>query len=175
MKDFPLLIAVDPGKLGGVSSALLDPDTGLLGSVASVGMPESTKDLNDYIGYLTDARDKVVVFIECIQMFQSDLDKQKNPGKAFQLQKLHANVSRLKTVFEIRGHQVHDVYPKSWQSFLHLKGEKDEPKTDRKNRYKAFAQSLFPTIQVNLKKSDSLCILEFGRRKCIYDGKKYFS
>lgn len=60
-----------------------------------------------------------------------------------------------------------EVTPQRWQSLFSLKRtDKEESITDKKNRHKAKAQQLFPTIKVTHAIADALLIAEYGRREC---------
>lgn len=170
-----LIIAVDPGANGAVCSAYFNIATGELKSIAVIEMPKDIGVLDTYVGQITQNCEKAILFIEQIMMFKTDA--QDNPGKAFRLQKLHDNVSKVKTVFILKRIKVVEVAPVHWQSFLKLRQRGvDESQTVRKNRYKDFAQETFPMLgKLNLKKSDACCILEYARRKLVFDLRKYIN
>lgn len=174
IKDMTLIIAIDPGKSGAISSGYFNELTHGFNMVRTAVMPPDVVEINKYIGYLIEGHDinKVFVFIENILVFKSD----SKDGKMFNMKKLHDNFNQLKTIFSLRGIRVELVMPATWQKQLQLrkKGVKEESKV-RKNRYKEFAQATFPVLKVNLKNGDSLCILEWSRRQLIYNPKKYIN
>lgn len=170
IRDMPIIICVDPGKGGGIASGMFNPDTHEMHMVRTVNMPETSVEMNKYFGYLIEGKAKVFAFVENITVFPGDKDK----GKMFPMQKLHNNFTQLKTMFELRGIRLECPMPATWQTQLHLrkKGVKEESAI-RKRRYKEFATKHFPTVAVTLKNGDCLCLLEWARRKMVYERKKY--
>jgi hypothetical protein len=53
------------------------------------------------------------------------------------------------------------VRPQKWQGFLGL-GKSEGDKTKWKNKLKAKAQNLFPSLDVTLSTADALLLLEYG-------------
>lgn len=59
-----------------------------------------------------------------------------------------------------------EVNPLQWQASLSIpKRGKTETKVQHKNKLKAKAQQLFPTVKVTLANADALLIAEYARRK----------
>lgn len=59
-----------------------------------------------------------------------------------------------------------EITPRAWQKFLGITSRaKTESKTEFKNRLKAKAQQLFPSVKITLAVSDALLIAEYTRRK----------
>lgn len=93
------------------------------------------------------------------------------PGKKFGINKMLNNYSELLTVIKLLGIPFVEVYPISWQSTLGLKMHKEKiTKTERKNRYKKYAENSFPEIKkVTLAISDALCLVQFALHKYLHE------
>jgi hypothetical protein len=171
-----LIIAIDPGQTGGISSVWYDPFTNQCDELWSCPMPKGIRLINDHIQLITQSIDKknIFVFIEKLSMFQSDTDSKANPGMKFRLQQMHKHYAELTTALTLNGFKFFEVSPMTWQSRLSLrtKGVKED-KQIRKKRYKEFAQEQFKSIKVNLKTSDSLCILYFAMLQISNNKKEY--
>lgn len=171
-----LILAIDAGQTGGISSMLFDTHKNQCGELRAVPMPKGINAINDYINYLILNRDKkeVVVFIEKLSTFNHQLGKEQNTGMMFNLAKMQAHYSELLACLKLLGLNYHEVTAMTWQSRLNLrvKGTKED-KTLRKKRYKEFAQENFKTLKVNLKIADSLCILYFGMLQISNNKKEY--
>jgi hypothetical protein len=107
------------------------------------------------------------VFIEKVQLYGGGDDA---PGKKFAIQKMLANYEQVLTVIKLAGLRYVEVYPITWQTTCGLKrykvpGVREETKTERKKRYKEYAQECFPEVKVNLKTSDALCLIQFALLK----------
>jgi hypothetical protein len=62
------------------------------------------------------------------------------------------------------GYRVELIRPQAWQKCLSLGTRNGGSKTEWKNKLKAEAQRLFPSVNVTLKTADALLLLEFARR-----------
>lgn len=102
---------------------------------------------------------QAIVFLEKVQAHRGDVD---TPGKSYGIGKLLANYEQLKAVLKLSGLPFVEVYPVSWQSTLHLKKRDGETDTERKRRYKEYAQANFPMVEVTMWNSDALILCEFG-------------
>jgi hypothetical protein len=67
----------------------------------------------------------------------------------------------------VEGKQWETVHPKTWQKALGIPPRitKSESRGDWKNRLKATAARMFPSLMVTLKTADSLLLAEYCRRK----------
>lgn len=155
--DKTTLIAIDTGSNGGIVIWKKDR----LENV--IKMPKNLSDLKTYFDYIKENNDKVIVFIEKVQMFLSDEDAS-NVGKQYRVQKLLANYNQIKSLVTFYGFPYCEVYPISWQSGLGFT-TKGLDSTTRKNLYKKYAEQNFPSADVTLWNSDALCILKFGMFK----------
>lgn len=157
MKAKNTIVTIDPGSGGGI--AVFSN-----GRIHAVAMPSDVNEMNEYLKYLNSTYDDIFVFIEKVQAFANDDDA---PGKKFAINKMLANYQQILTVVKLTGFRFVEVYPVSWQTTLGLKmpktkGVPEETKTERKNRYKDYAQNCFPELKVNLKTSDALCLVQFA-------------
>jgi hypothetical protein len=143
------VVGIDPGASGGI--AFYNE------KAFAVKMPKTTGEINDIFKYIHELG-KCIVFIEKVNHFISD---DAEPGKKFGIQKMMNNYQELITLLKVNNMHYVEVYAQTWQSKL-LPRKKGESKTERKNKYKEFAQSEFPDIKVNLGVSDALCILKYG-------------
>lgn len=152
------VIGIDPGSSGGMA---VKRD----GEYMKVyKMPKELKDLTELFNHYKDISDKVIVFIEKVQLRHDDM----GGGKAFRIQEMLMNFQRLKDLIEFAEIPYIQVHPMSWQSFLKLR-RKGEEKPDRKNRYKSFAQTLYPEVRATLWNSDAMLLVRFGLKKIEID------
>ena len=153
----PIYAAVDPGVNGGISHQYKEhPAFAVKMPKASTPLEGKEKDdqnQREYIEGLTSVSPRRIVAIEEVGAFTSD-----KPAIRMAIQKMRDNYTTLKTLFEVNGWEVISVQPKVWMRDLRLL-KKGESKTDRKRRFKKFAQSKYPHLKVTLKTSDALCIL----------------
>ncbi len=162
MNEKQTIVAIDPGTSGGIA-------TFSKGRIQAVKMPSDVHKMDEYLKYIFNTYENVVVFIEKVQAFASDDDA---PGKKFAINKMLANYQQVLTVIKLNGFRFVEVYPVSWQSSLGLKlpkSEGDESKSQRKNRYKDFSQNCFPELKVNLNTCDALCLVQFALLKISND------
>lgn len=165
-----LIMAVDPGKTGAIATAKFNPSDGSLQNILVNNMPDNISDFALEYTHSVGPKENIAVFIEKITMFGSDTE---NKGKLFRMQKLHENYTRIETLFHIRGINVFPVMPIHWQRSLKLKADGPEYK-DRKKKWAEFSRLTFPHHKITNQKADAMCILEYARRKCVYDLNKYF-
>ena len=161
MINKPIIVAIDPGKSGGI--ALFTKDR-----VTAVKMPPNVVELQTYLKMIISTYGKPLVFIEKVQAYSIGDDA---PGKKFGINKMLANYTELLTVIKILEISFIEVYPVSWQSTLGLKIHKEKiTKTERKNRYKQFAERSFPELgKITLATSDALCLIKFAQHKYLHD------
>lgn len=154
------IIGIDPGKSGGIA---------VYGKrkIQAVAMPEDFDGLKDYLQYVYDTYENIYVFFEKVQAYISDDEE---PGKKFGINKMLANQKEVITVLRMIGFKnVIEVYPISWQTTLELKKKGEETKTERKNRFKTYAQNCFPEITITLKTADAVLLVQFGLYKFAND------
>ena len=190
------IIAIDPGKSGGIALFAT-------GNITAVKMPKNVSELHTYLKMIKTTYDKPLVFVEKVQAYRGkktlDLESKfvnlfeifdnplelfeayeefRNqdddaPGKKFGINKMLANYKEILTVINILKIPFIEVYPVSWQNTLSLRIPKENiSKTERKNRYKQFAEKCFPEIKkVTLATSDALCLVQFALHKNLHDPK----
>lgn len=151
------IIGIDPGAGGGIAVFKK-------GYATAVNMPK-TDELNRYLKTLREENEDIIVFIEKVNSFRDD---KKEGGKSFGIDKMLAQYAELLTLLKINNLPYCEVYPISWQSHLGL-ARRGVEKSIRKGLYKEYAQKTFPEVKVNLKTSDALCIVQFGRDKTQLD------
>lgn len=74
------------------------------------------------------------------------------------------NYGMLRAFLIAQGITFDEVLPRKWQQSLGLTRKKTESPTQWKNRLKAKAQQLFPSLHVTLATADALLIVECLRR-----------
>jgi len=161
MKKFETIIAIDPGKSGGIAYW-----NG--GVIKAVKMPESVSEINDFLKYLRQTYTDAILLIEKVQAYRGKEDDA--PGKKFGINKMLKNYAQLTTVIELIGFPWVEVYPISWQSSLGLRIKKDKrTKVERKRSYKNYAQNCFPELKVTGATQDALCLVAFAQKKYLHD------
>lgn len=163
------VIGIDPGANGGI--AVFIPGR----NVKVIKMPKDITELRDFLTYYRENY-KPIVFLEKLSVRPDDVSIQGDRaamGKLYRIQKLMANYEHLKALIETAGIPYVMVHPGKWTSYLGLKitskfGTK-ETKQQRKNRYKDFAQSNYPSINVTLWNADALNIMHFARKVLVND------
>lgn len=141
-------IGIDPGNSGGISTISLN----LCSATKFAGMTE--RDVWDIISEL--ASGNVHLFIEHVHSMPGQgVASMFNFGKHYGM--LRGMVIASQIPFE-------SVQPLKWQTEFGLKKKKGETNTQKKNRHKAKAQELFPTLKITHATADAILIAEYGRR-----------
>jgi hypothetical protein len=158
--SYTKFIGIDPGRSGGIS--VIDR-----AELRTYNMPKSIKQMVDILVEEVkrtiekpEPVDGILVIIERVGMYRSDPAK---GGKVFNIAKMIENFSGCKNATELAGLSFKMVEAKKWQGYLRLYDPK-ESHTQRKNRFKAFAQSVFPDVKITLATSDSTCLAIFGAK-----------
>lgn len=143
-------IGIDPGKAGGLV---------LLGKVLvidAIKMPATERDIWNWFADISYKFPFAV-----IEKVHSQ------PGNAARAMFTFGwGYGGLRMALTARGIPFEEVMPSVWLRGLDIpKQKKTESKTQFKNRLKAKAQQLFPTVEVTLATADALLIAEFCRRK----------
>lgn len=155
------ICAIDPGMGGGICFY----KDGL--KVTAVNMPQTAKDLWDYFSYLKDTYGTYLVCIERVNTWKGDSE---TPGKSFGIEKMLANYNQIVGIVEANDLPIAEISAVAWQRGLGLYFPGTE-KQVRKNKYKRYALTKYPSIKVTLKNADALCILSFARIKVLTDPK----
>ncbi len=148
MKNY---IGIDPGKHGGI--AVLD-ESGAV--VDIVKMPETPQDL---LGFLSQYKENSVCTLERVGGMPG------NGGSAmFNFGKGYGHLQMALIALEI---PTEDVTPNKWEKMYQLGSSGKFGKTEWKNKLKAKAQQLFPSLgkKITLATCDALLIAEYGRRQ----------
>ena len=142
------LIAIDPGKSGGI--AWTEPS----GESFCVPMPDTDGDILDFLrgAFQRGQRD---CHIEHVCGFVGGA----GAGQMFEFGKGFGFI--LGCLMSL-GYVIHLHRPQKWQKALSLGQKKDHGKK-WKNHLKNRAQQLFPQCEVTLKTADALLILEYAR------------
>jgi len=150
-----LIVAIDPGVNGGI--ALLDRD----GVVTVQKMPGTDIDVVSFLVEVSNTAKEVDCYLE-----EPPLYAGKNiPGSA--IGKLMWNTGVLYGAAVCLGWKMHRIRPAIWQK-AHTCGTKGElSSTAWKNKLKARAAELFPTVDVTLWNADALLILDAAKRGAI--------
>jgi len=154
------IIGIDPGASNG---GIAIWENGKPVRVARVPKNEEMNRLKTFLIEERKNKSDTVVFIEKVQMFGSD-SSEENAGKQYRIKVMLANYERLIALMMFIGIPYVEVYPQSWQSTLKLRF-KGISKTQKKNKFKEYAQNCFPEIKVTLWSSDALCLIQFALRK----------
>lgn len=155
--EIDALIGIDPGESNG-AIAYYKPGQ----KVKVYRMPTKPEDMNTLIKGIKEVTRNPLCLIEMQALRIADVG-----GKQFGIAKLLRNFERLQATLAINEMNFITVYPKSWQSNLHLPPEPD--KDIRKRTYRDVAQKKFPELRVTLWNCDALLLVDFGRFKAKFD------
>jgi len=143
------IIGIDPGESGAIV---------LLGEECVVTkMPETMGDIFDYLNDIKDRCEDVVCYLEDVG--------QGIPGQSSSATaKFARHNGHLEMALYALGIRTIKVRPAKWMKhYSNTVGtSKDLPKNVWKNRLKACAQQMFPSLKVTLWNSDALLIANYG-------------
>ena len=150
-----LIVAIDPGVNGGL--ALLDQD----GLVTVQKMPGTDFEVVSFLVEVSNTAKEIDCYLEEPPLFAG-----KNiPGSA--IGKLMWNTGVLYGAAVAMGWKIHRIRPAIWQK-THTCGTKGELTTTQwKNKLKARAAELFPSVDVTLWNADALLIFDSATRGVI--------
>ncbi|MGN1228543.1 MAG: hypothetical protein ACI4T5_02660 [Prevotella sp.] len=155
MEEVKLYIGIDPGLNGGI--AVLDKN----GGVESVTkIPETPQDILEYLGEYS-GQDCVCV----LEDVGHGMPGQSSRATAtFARHNGHLEMALL--ALSIRTEK---VTPQKWQKIYQLGSSKGIDKRVWKNKMKAKAQQLFPSLgkRITLSTSDALLLAEYARRMAL--------
>lgn len=161
---YDCIIAIDPGKNGGI--AVIDKN-----GLRTFKMPQSIRLMVDLLEEEAKTHTKILGLVENVGIRPGDIRPGKidkytgeptTTGKVFNIAKMLENAKECRNAMEIARIEFKLPYPRQWQAYLRLQGPKDEDKTVRKNRYKSFAQGVFPNVKITLATSDAVCLAVYG-------------
>jgi len=144
------IIAIDPGKSGGIAwkSAY---------GARAIPMPATETDICAQIKQIYYHLDKPAVIVEEVGGYIG----RPQPGSA--MFTFGRNFGFLLGVLTSLGARIVLVRPQKWQGYLSC-GKSEGDRTKWKNKLKARAQNLFPGIDVTLATADALLLLEYGTK-----------
>lgn len=149
-----ILIAIDPGKSGGIAVAFGDLP------VRSFRMPATEGDVLALLRQLAAEPAYTVAVVEEVSGFAG----RGQPGSA--MFKFGRGFGFLLGVLQTLRVRVELVKPQKWQKALSLgTASSCASTTEWKNKLKAAAQRLHPGIEVTLAVADALLILEYARNQ----------
>ena len=143
------LIAIDPGKNGGIAVYSVDKDKLL----DVVKMPDTPQDL---LSFLSKYQVNSKCYLEKVGGIpgQGGASSMFNFGKGFGHLEMALLCRRIPTM---------EVTPQKWQKALQLGTKGNKSNTEWKNKLKARAQQLFPNVPMTLAVADALLILEYSK------------
>lgn len=149
-----IIIAVDPGVNGGI--VCWDGE-----QITTQKMPPTDSDVCSFLAEISLKAKEVEMFLEEPPLYAG----RNIPGSA--IGKLMWNTGVLYGASYALGFRIHRIRPAIWMK-AHTVGTKGElTSTQWKNKLKAKAQELFPTVDVTLWNADALLILDAARRGAI--------
>lgn len=152
----PSILAVDPGVNGGL--ALFTPSEG---TVEVHKMPDTEWGVVNLLKDIHLAKGSVRLFLEDPPLFAGKAI----PGSA--IGKLMWNTGTLYGAAVAQGWEVHRIKPAIWMKAHPVGTKGDLTTTAWKNKLKARASELFPTVDVTLWNADALLILDAAKRGAI--------
>ncbi len=145
----PRYIGIDPGASGGLAGVGIND--------IAIPMPGTERDIWEWIK-LKDDKDTFAV-IEKVQGYIGN----GHPGST--MFKFGQSYGGLRMALIAAGIPFEEVQPQKWQKALGITTRgREESKGEFKNRLKARAQQLFPSIKVTLATADAILIAEYCRR-----------
>ena len=148
------IIAIDPGKAGGIAYTLKEGET------HSVPMPETSGDVLELLRTIRAiCGPKTECYLEaCIRYVAG------NAQTGSSAIVYGRNYGFLEGCIQAIGMRLHVVRPQEWIKKLGLGTKGKMSNREWKNKLKSEAQRLFPTQTVTLKTADALLILEYANR-----------
>lgn len=147
------LIAVDPGKSGGIAWTFG-------GKCAVDKMPQTEQDIFELIRRIQHAnyKDDVTCYMEDVPISMG--------SKGAASAKLNANAGFIRGVITALSIRMVMTRPAKWQQHFSLGTRSGcASDTEWKNKLKQAAQRLYPDIKVTLDTADALLLLEYGRTR----------
>lgn len=150
------ILGIDPGTNGGF--AWMNSAHGVPGAQQFDGLTE-----HDIAEWLSDiASEGAFAYLELVGANRGKGDRRQGASSMFTFGQgygfLRGALVALKIPFEA-------VRPQVWLPAMGLRGIKDESQTNKKNRHKALAQRLWPTMKITHKVADAMLLCEYGRRQ----------
>lgn len=147
-------LGIDPGASGGLACLSFDP-------VDAVAMPATDRDVWDWIRFLGHRPNGHVFAV--IEKVGGYIGKQQPGSAMFKFGRSYGSLCMALTAANI---PFEEITPQRWQKGLGITTrKKTETRTQWKNRLKAHAQRLFPSVAVTLATADALLIATYCQRK----------
>ncbi len=146
-------LGIDPGQSGGIAWRRNSYGPNEAGATP---MPKTEREILEVVGdYAISTRFCIIEKVHAMP--------QQGVSSTF---KFGVGYGGLRMALIATGVPFDEVTPQAWQKGLGIpKKKKTESKTQWKNRLKAKAQQLFPSLDVTLATADALLIAEFCRRR----------
>lgn len=141
------IIGLDPGVSGGIAFVGSD-------HADAVKMPATETDVVDVLRELRNRATPVFAYLEEVHSMPSD-----GVRSAFSFGQNYGGLRMALIALQI---PFKTVRPQLWQRHVGIRPVKNEAYTKRKNRLKARAQELFPSLKPTLSTSDALLIARYG-------------
>lgn len=147
-------LGIDPGVSGGIVVITEGESPYYPATMGTYKMPDTLKDL---LGQLRHCESVEFALLEKVNPM---------PGEGVKSVATFArNVGHLEMALTASGISWDYVMPNKWQAeFGLLRKDKTETRTKKKNRHKAVAQRLWPSINWTHAIADAALIAEYGRR-----------
>ena len=145
-------LGIDPGTSGGLAVIYYGADV--------IAWKFSDTTLRDQWEGISDITNTTHHHIRATIEHVHSMPKQ-GVASTFKFGKSYGNLEAFLTAAEIPFER---VTPSVWQREFGLIAKKGETKTAKKNRHKALAQEMFPSVKVTHAVADALLIAEWGRR-----------
>ena len=153
MPEFPSLVCgVDPGNSGGI--AVISTQN-VYPFVEAHAAPDTERDVCDLFESYRSAI--VMCYIEAVHSFPGQ-----GVASSFTFGQNYGTLRGLLIGLKI---PFTSVSPMKWKKSMGLTKGKDESNTDYKNRSKALAQQLWPSLRITHATSEALLLAEYGRRE----------
>ncbi len=146
------IIAVDPGKSGGIAVEYQN------GFIALHKMPETQGDVIKLICEIRDRSDEVVAVMEQVGGFTG----KGQPGSA--MFKFGQGYGFMLGAFAMGNIPLWLVTPNKWQKTFGVGIKGKQTTTVWKNKLKSLAQRIYPELNITLATSDALLILEYYKK-----------
>ena len=166
-----IVVGVDPGASGGIAAVGCRTvivgaggDSGRLHKYGEVEILEVWSIKNRTLHDIWTILDNLESLAPCPRAYLESVHSMPRDGvrSAFSFGKSYGN---LEAFLVAAGIPFERVTPSVWQKEFGLIKRKGETHTEKKNRHKALAQEMFPSVKVTHAISDALLLAEYGRRQ----------
>ena len=153
-----IIIGVDPGASGGIAALRQDDRSGSAWPLKHLTIMEQWRAFQAVWNSSIVCNDPgISAYLESVHSMPRD-----GVRSAFSFGKSYGNLEAFLVAAEIPFER---VTPSVWQKEFGLIKRKGKTHTAKKNRHKALAQEMFPSVKVTHAVADALLIAEYGRRQ----------